>query len=63
MFGSWLLGFIGTLVGLGGGLLSIAGFFIGVGNKEWGVLVVGIIVIALASFLKYLSKQTVRVRH
>lgn len=62
MFGSWLCGFLGTIVGLFGVLGTLAGFFVGVGTKEWGLLVVGIVLVALGSFLKYLSKQTVRVR-
>lgn len=60
MFGSWLLGLIGTLVGIGSGLLTLAGFFIGAGR---GALIVGIVLIFVASFLKYLSKQSVRVKH
>ena len=62
MFGSWLLGFIGAVVGLFGALGTLGGLILGFGQKVWGLLVVGIVLIALGSFLRYLSKQTVRVR-
>jgi hypothetical protein len=62
MFGSWLLGFFGTLVGIGGSLLTLLGFFLGSARHDWSMLIVGIALIALASFCKYLSKQTVRVK-
>lgn len=66
MFGSFLLGFIGWVLQLGSLFFVLCGFVM-VGtpanrDASWLAFVIAFAMIFLGSYLKYLSRQSVRVR-
>jgi hypothetical protein len=64
MFGSFLLGFIGWALQLGSLLFVVVGFSM-IGNHQdgsWLAFAIAFAAIFVGSYLKYLSKQSVRVR-
>jgi hypothetical protein len=64
MFGSFLLGFVGWVLQLGSLLFLVVGFVM-VGNHQdgsWLAFAIFAAAVFLGSYLKYLSKQSVRVR-
>ena len=64
MFGSFLLGFVGWTMQLGSLFFVLVGFVM-VGNHQdgsWVGFAIAFVMIFVGSYLKYLSRQSVRVR-
>ncbi len=62
MFGSWLAGILARVLAVGAFVLLIAGIVAAAQNHDWALVSASLILFFLASFLRYLSGHTVRVK-